>query len=128
MSFGCDVDGAGGEVSSGRGSVTNRADEQNSFQEGRRPGTRVAQSLEHQTLAQVMVSWFVSLSPSSGFLLRSTEPTLDPLSPSVSAPLLLPSKKSGKETNEPRGQEGGDPIPDLSSLQWERKNKYLLFL
>ena len=31
----------------------------------------VAQLVEHQTLAQVMISWFVGLSPISGFVLTA---------------------------------------------------------
>ena len=54
-------------------------------------GTWVAQLVKHLTLAQVMVSQFVSSSPVSGSVLtgQSLEPTLDSVSPSVSAPPLL---------------------------------------
>ena len=53
-------------------------------------GTWVAQSVERQTLAQVMITWFLSSSTMSGSVLtaRSLEPTLDSLSPSLS---LCPS-------------------------------------
>lgn len=40
--FGCEVEGAGVEVSSDRGSVTNRAGEQSSFREGQRPMNQVS--------------------------------------------------------------------------------------
>ena len=53
-------------------------------------GTWEAQSVERPTLAQVTISRFVSSSPTWGSAV-SAEPTLDHLSPSVSAPppLLL---------------------------------------
>ena len=49
----------------------------------------VAQSIRHPTLAQVMISEFVSLSPTLGSVLtaQSLEPASDSLSPSLSAPL-----------------------------------------
>ena len=48
----------------------------------------MAQSVEHPTSAQVTISWFVSLSLASGFVLtaQSLEPALDSVSPSLSAP------------------------------------------
>ena len=51
-------------------------------------GTWVAQSVKCPTLAQVMISWFVSLSPVSGSVLTawSLEPALNSVSPSLSAP------------------------------------------
>ena len=51
----------------------------------------VAQSVEHPTLAQVMVSESMISSPSLGSVLmaQSLEPALDSLTPSVSAPPLL---------------------------------------
>ena len=51
-------------------------------------GTWVAQSVERPTLAQVMISQFVSLSPASGSVLtaRSLEPGSDSVSPFLSAP------------------------------------------
>ena len=54
-------------------------------------GTWVAQSVEPLTLAQVMISWFVSSSPVSGFVLtaQSLEPASDSVSPSLSAPPSL---------------------------------------
>ena len=53
-------------------------------------GTRVAQSVERPTSAQVMISQSVSLSPASGSGLtaQSLEPVLDSVSPSLS--LTLP--------------------------------------
>ena len=51
-------------------------------------GTWVTQSVKCLTSAQVMISWIMSWSPSSGSVV-STEPTSDPLSPSLSAPPLL---------------------------------------
>ena len=50
-----------------------------------------AQSVKHLTLAQVMVLWFVGLSPTSGSVLtaQSLEPALDSVTPSLSAPPLL---------------------------------------
>ena len=55
------------------------------------PGAWVAQSVKHPTLAQVMISWFVSSSPESGSVLtgQSLEPASDSVSPSLSAPPLL---------------------------------------
>ena len=54
-------------------------------------GDLVAQSLKCPTLAQVMISGFVSLSPTSGSVLtaQSLEPALDSVSPSLSAPLSI---------------------------------------
>ena len=51
----------------------------------------MAQSVEHPTSAQVMISWFVSLGPTSGSVLtaQSLEPASDSVSPSLSAPPLL---------------------------------------
>ena len=52
-------------------------------------GAWVAQSVECLTLAQVMISWFIGSSPTSGSVLtaQSPEPALDSVSPSLSAPL-----------------------------------------
>ena len=54
-------------------------------------GAWVAQSVERLTLAQVMISWFVGLSPVSSSVLtaQSLELALDSVSPSLSAPPLL---------------------------------------
>ena len=54
-------------------------------------GTRGTQSVKCLTSAQVMISRFMGSSPVSGSLLSawSLEPVSDPLSPSLSAPLLL---------------------------------------
>ena len=54
-------------------------------------GAWVAQSVEHSTSVQVMISRFVSLSPVSGSVLTagSLEPALGSVSPSLSAPPLL---------------------------------------
>ena len=55
-------------------------------------GTWVAQSAERLTLAQVMILWFVSLSPTSGSVLtaQSLELASDSVSPPLSvAPLLM---------------------------------------
>ena len=50
-------------------------------------GAWVAQSVDHPTLAQVMISRFVGSSPTSGSVLtaRSLEPASDSVSPSLSA-------------------------------------------
>ena len=56
------------------------------------PGAWVAQSVEHPTSAQVMISWFMSLSQALGSVLtaQSLEPTSDSVSPSLSAsPLFM---------------------------------------
>ena len=47
----------------------------------------VAQSVEHPTLAQVMISWFVGSSPELGSVL--TAQSLEPASDTVSLSLLL---------------------------------------
>ena len=54
-------------------------------------GAWVAQLVKHLTLAQVMISHFVSLSPMSGFVLtaQSLEPASDSVTPPLSAPPLL---------------------------------------
>ena len=54
-------------------------------------GAWVAQSVEHPTLAQVMISRLVSSSPTSGSVLtaQSLEPASDSVSSSLSAPPLL---------------------------------------
>ena len=51
----------------------------------------MAQSVERPTLAQVMISGFVSSSPTSGYVLtaQSLEPASDSVSPSLSASPLL---------------------------------------
>ena len=51
-------------------------------------GAWVAQSVKRPTLAQVMISWFVSSSPAlgSGLMAQSLEPVSDSVSPSLSAP------------------------------------------
>ena len=53
--------------------------------------TWVAQSVKHLTLAQVVISLFVSLSPASGSVLiaQSLKTALVSVSPSLSAPPLL---------------------------------------
>ena len=50
-------------------------------------GVWAAQSVEHPTLAQVMISQLVGLSPASGSVLtsQSLEPASDSVSPSLSA-------------------------------------------
>ena len=50
---------------------------------------RVAQSVKHPTLAQVLISQFMGSSPMLGPVLtaQSLEPALDSVSPSLSAPL-----------------------------------------
>ena len=52
-------------------------------------GAYMAQSVKQPTSAQVMISWFVSSSPSLGSLLaaHSLEPDSDSVSPSLSLPL-----------------------------------------
>ena len=54
-------------------------------------GAWVALSVKHPTSAQVMISWFVRSSPTSGSVLtaQSLEPASDSVSPSLSAPPLL---------------------------------------
>ena len=51
----------------------------------------VAQLVKHLTSAQVMISLFVSLSPTldSALIAQSLEPALDSVSPAFSAPPLL---------------------------------------
>ena len=64
------------------------------------PGvSRVAQSVKHPTSAQVMISWFMSSSPASGFLLSAWS-LLGILSLLLSAPpSLSPNKQTNKQTN-----------------------------
>ena len=54
-------------------------------------GAWVAQLVKRPTSAQVVISQFVSLSPTSGSVLtaQSLEPASDSVSPSLSAPPLL---------------------------------------
>ena len=54
-------------------------------------GGWVAQLVKDPTLAQVMISWFMSLSPAWGSVLTawSLEPVSNSVSPSLSAPHLL---------------------------------------
>ena len=56
-------------------------------------GTWVTQSVKHPTSAQVMISWSMSSSPTSGSMLtaQSLEPAWDSVSPSLSVPLSLHS-------------------------------------
>ena len=51
----------------------------------------MAQSVKHLTLAQVMISQFVSSSPASGSVLtaQNLEPASDSVSPPLSAPPML---------------------------------------
>ena len=51
----------------------------------------VAQSVKHPTLAEIMISQFVSSSTASGSVLtaQSLEPASDSVSPSLSVPPLL---------------------------------------
>ena len=51
-------------------------------------GAWVVQLVERWTLAHVMISWFLGLSPASSsvFIAQSQEPASDSLSPSLSAP------------------------------------------
>ena len=63
----------------------------------------MALSVEHLTSAHVMISWLMSLSPTSDFVLtaQSLEPTLDSVSLSLSMPplLVLPLPVSQKYIN-----------------------------
>ena len=61
-------------------------------------GAWVAQLVKHPTLAQVMISYFMSLSPTSGSVLtsQSLDPALDSMSPSLSAPPQLHSASLSK--------------------------------
>ena len=60
-------------------------------------GTWVAQLVKHVTSVQVIISWFLSSSPTGGSLLSVQRPTaLDPLPPSLSAPPLLSLSKINK--------------------------------
>ena len=54
-------------------------------------GAWVAQTVKRLTLAQVMISWFMSSSPMLGSVLtaQSLEPASDSVSPSLSALFLL---------------------------------------
>ena len=54
-------------------------------------GAWVAQSVKRPTSAQVKISRFMGLSPTSGSVLtaRSLDPAFDSVSPSLSAPPLL---------------------------------------
>ena len=54
-------------------------------------GAWVAQSVKRQTSVQVMISWSVSLGPTSGSVLpvQSLDPASDSVSPPLSAPPLL---------------------------------------
>ena len=57
-------------------------------------GAWVAQSVEHPTSAQVMISQLVSSSPASGSVMtaQSLEPASDSVSLSCSAPAVIESK------------------------------------
>ena len=54
-------------------------------------GAWVAQSVKRPTSAQVMISWIMSLNPTSGSVLtaQSLEPASDSVSSSLSAPYLF---------------------------------------
>ena len=61
----------------------------------------MAQSVEHLTLAQVMIPQFVDLNPTLGSVLtaRSLEPALDSVSPSLSlcpSPVHAPARSVSK--------------------------------
>ena len=61
-------------------------------------GTWAARPVERWTSAQVMISWFCEFEPHIRLSAVSTEPALDPLSPSLSAP-TLPMLSLSKKTN-----------------------------
>ena len=58
-------------------------------------------TVKHPTLAQVLISWFVGLSPSSGSVLtaQSLEPASDSVSPFLSAPPPTHTLSLSQETN-----------------------------
>ena len=64
-------------------------------------GAWVAQSVKRPTSAQVMISRFVSSSPTSGSVLtvQSLKPASDSVSPSLSAPTLLASNDCHVDTS-----------------------------
>ena len=64
----------------------------------KRWGAWVAQLVKHPTLAQIMISQFVSSSPTLGFVLeaRSLEPALDSVSLSLSLSLHPPLSLKNK--------------------------------
>ena len=66
----------------------------------------MAQSVERPTLAQVMISWSVSSSPTSGFVLtaQSLEPASDYVPPLLS---LFLSFKNKHEKNTKKKRKGG---------------------
>ena len=72
------------------------------------------QSVEHPTLAQVMISWFMGSSPALGSVQRAQilQPTSDSVSPSLSAPswlaLCLSLSKINKHLKKGAGEE---PLP-----------------
>ena len=78
-------------------------------------GAWVTQSVERPTLAQVMISQFVSLSPASGFVLtaQGLEPASSSVSPSPSAPppLVLCLSQKNEYFKKKTGR-GEDQIPD----------------
>ena len=59
-----------------------------SSKKGENRASWVAQSVKCHTLAQVMISWFLTSNPSSGSVptAQSLKPTLDSVSPSLSLP------------------------------------------
>ena len=65
----------------------------------------MAQTVECPTSAQVMIKWFLSLSPASGSVLtaQGLEPASDSVSPSLSAPSLLTFCLSLSKINEDLG-------------------------
>ena len=58
-----------------------------------------AQAVERLTSAQVTISWFVEFEPRVGLIAPSAKPTLDPLSPCLSAPPTLVLYLSLKNKN-----------------------------
>ena len=75
----------------------------------------MAPSVKHPTSAQVMISWFVSSSPTSGSVLtvQSLEPALD--SVSLSLPLSKINKTLKKKKTKERVNRGTQKIQEARS-------------
>ena len=78
-------------------------------------GTWVAQSVKHPTLARVLISQFLGLSPASGSVLtaQSLESASDSVSPSLSALALLAlslTQKINIKIKKKIKEFGGEPV------------------
>ena len=89
-------------------------------------GTWVVQSVKRPTSAQVTISWFMRLSPTSGCVLtaRSLEPASDSVSPSLPIPCFLSLSLLQKQTLKIKKKK---QIIKLKVIKLKNYWKYILY-